>query len=127
FDCVYPTRCGRNARAITRAGELNLRAARFKLDTAPVDAACDCYVCRHYTRAYLAHLFRAGEMLGATLLSYHNISVLLDLTAQARGAIERGEWAAWRDRTLREFGDERAAAVAATPGFAADCAENVGP
>jgi len=111
FDCVYPTRCGRNARAITRAGELNLRMARFKTDTAPVDERCACYVCRSFSRAYLSHLFRAGEMLGAILLSYHNLAVLLDLTSEARAAIERGTWAAWRDETLRAFGDEQASAL----------------
>ncbi len=127
FDCVYPTRCGRNARAITRSGELNLRMARYKLDTAPVDARCSCYVCRNFTRAYLAHLFRAGEMLGAILLSYHNLAVLLDLTAQARAAIERGAWAPWRDEALRAFGDERAAEAVAAPGIAERCAEDVRP
>jgi len=111
FDCVYPTRCGRNARALTRSGELNLRMAKFKMDAAPVDERCGCYVCRTFTRAYLAHLFRAGEMLGAILLSYHNLAVLLDLTADARAAIERGAWTAWRDDALRTFGDERAAAL----------------
>lgn len=110
FDCVYPTRCGRNARAITRSGELNLRMARFKTDTAPVDERCGCYVCRNFTRAYLAHLFRAREMLAAILLSYHNLALLLELTAQARTAIERGAWAGWRDEALRRFGNEQAAA-----------------
>ncbi|MDE2571569.1 MAG: tRNA guanosine(34) transglycosylase Tgt [bacterium] len=111
FDCVYPTRCGRNARAITRSGELNLRMARFKRDTAPVDQRCGCYVCANFSRAYLSHLFRAGEMLAAVLLSYHNLAVLLDLTAEARDAIERGAWEAWRDEALRTFGDEQAAAL----------------
>jgi queuine tRNA-ribosyltransferase len=100
FDCVYPTRCGRNGRGLTRAGDLNLRNAAFVRDFRPLDARCGCAVCATYTRAYLAHLFRAGEMLGPRLLSYHNLAVLLDLVAEGRAAIERGEWAAFRDAGL---------------------------
>lgn len=100
FDCVYPTRCGRNARAMTRGGEFNIRNAAYVRDYSPVDHACDCYVCTTYTRAYLNHLFRADEMLGPRLLSYHNIYVLNDLMRGAREAVECGEWADYRDRTL---------------------------
>ncbi len=98
FDCVYPTRCGRNGRAMTRRGEFNIRNAQYKRDFTPVDAQCDCYVCATYTRAYLNHLFRANEMLGPRLLSYHNIYVLNDLMREAREAIELGAWSAFRDR-----------------------------
>ncbi len=73
FDCVYPTRCGRNGRAMTREGEFNLLNAAFARDFSPVDPRCDCATCTTYTRAYLAHLFRAKEMLGPRLLSYHNV------------------------------------------------------
>jgi queuine tRNA-ribosyltransferase len=100
FDCVYPTRCGRNARAMTRNGEYNIRNAAFARDYAPVDPQCDCNVCTTYTRAYLHHLFRANEMLGPRLLSYHNIYVLNDLMRGARDAIERNEWASYRDGIL---------------------------
>ncbi len=100
FDCVYPTRCGRNARAMTRGGEYNIRNAVYARDHTPVDPACDCSVCTTYTRAYLSHLFRANEMLGPRLLSYHNVYVLNDLMRGARDAIERGEWATYRDRVL---------------------------
>jgi queuine tRNA-ribosyltransferase len=100
FDCVYPTRCGRNGRAMTRGGEYNIRNAAYARDYTPVDSQCDCYVCTTYTRAYLHHLFRANEMLGPRLLSYHNIYVLNDLMRGARDAIERGEWGAYRDRVL---------------------------
>jgi queuine tRNA-ribosyltransferase len=102
FDCVYPTRCGRNARAMTRSGEYNIRNATYARDFSPVDAECECYVCTTYTRAYLHHLFRANEMLGPRLLSYHNVYVLNDLMRGAREAIERGEWAAYRNRHLSE-------------------------
>jgi queuine tRNA-ribosyltransferase len=98
FDCVYPTRCGRNGRAMTRAGELNLFNAAFTRDYAKLDAGCGCYTCTHFTRAYLAHLFRAKEMLGPRLLSYHNVYLLNQLMSEARDAIERRRWAAFRDR-----------------------------
>jgi len=100
FDCVYPTRCGRNGRAMTRSGEFSIRNAAYTRDFSPVDPECDCYVCTTYTRAYLAHLFRANEMLGPRLLSYHNVYVLNDLMREARTAIESGGWEAFRDRIL---------------------------
>jgi queuine tRNA-ribosyltransferase len=106
FDCVYPTRCGRNARAMTRSGEYNIRNAGYARDYTPVDPECDCYVCTTYTRAYLNHLFRANEMLGPRLLSYHNVYVLNDLMRGARDAIDRGAWAAYRDRVLRNLAAE---------------------
>lgn len=101
FDCVYPTRCGRNGRAMTRSGEYSIRNAAFTHDFTPVDHDCDCYVCTTYTRAYLSHLFRANEMLGPRLLSYHNVYVLNDLMRGAREAIERAQWASYRDRVLQ--------------------------
>jgi queuine tRNA-ribosyltransferase len=106
FDCVYPTRCGRNGRAMTRSGEYNIRNATYTRDFTPIDAQCDCYVCTTYTRAYLSHLFRANEMLGPRLLSYHNIYVLNDLMREARKAIETRAWPAFRDSVLA--GTERA-------------------
>lgn len=101
FDCVYPTRCGRNGRAMTRSGEFSIRNATYARDFAPLDPSCDCYVCATFTRAYLSHLFRANEMLGPRLLSYHNVYLLNDLMRQARLAIEAGDWQAFRDRSLR--------------------------
>lgn len=100
FDCVYPTRCGRNGRAMTRAGEFAIRNAAYVRDFTPLDPSCDCYVCSTFTRAYLAHLFRADEMLGPRLLSYHNVYLLNDLMREARSAIEAGCWAAFRDGVL---------------------------
>jgi queuine tRNA-ribosyltransferase len=100
FDCVYPTRCGRNGRAMTRDGEFNIFNAAYTTDFTPVDANCDCTVCRTYTRAYLAHLFRSKEMLGPRLLSFHNVYLLNDLMREARAAIETGTWQAMRARTL---------------------------
>jgi len=106
FDCVYPTRCGRNGRALTRQGELNIRNAPFTTDFRPLDEECGCAVCARFTRAYLAHLFRSGEMLGPRLLSFHNLAELLELTAQSRQAIEAGEWARFRERTLSALAQE---------------------
>ncbi len=102
FDCVYPTRCGRNGRAMTRDGEFHIRNAAYARDFKPVDPRCGCYVCTTFTRAYLSHLFRAREMLGPRLLSYHNVYLLNDLMREARLAIEAGTWQAFRDRTLLE-------------------------
>ena len=98
FDCVYPTRCGRNGRAMTHDGELNIFNAAFTRDSSPLDLSCDCYACATFTRAYLAHLFRAKEMLGPRLLSYHNVYLLNGLMREARTAIEAGGWENFRDR-----------------------------
>jgi queuine tRNA-ribosyltransferase len=98
FDCVYPTRCGRNGRAMTRDGELNIFNAAHTRDLSPVDPRCDCYACTNFTRAYLAHLFRAKEMLGPRLLSYHNVYLVNTLMQEARAAIEARRWEGFRDR-----------------------------
>jgi queuine tRNA-ribosyltransferase len=101
FDCVYPTRCGRNGRALTRRGDLNIRNAEFVRDPGPLDESCACEVCATYSRAYVSHLFRAGEMLGPRLLSLHNLAVLGQLMAETRDAIGAGRWSAFRDENLR--------------------------
>ncbi|MBV8498189.1 MAG: tRNA guanosine(34) transglycosylase Tgt [Candidatus Eremiobacteraeota bacterium] len=98
FDCVYPTRCGRNGRAMTSGGELNIFNAPFTRDFSPLDPSCDCSTCTNFSRAYLAHLFRAKEMLGPRLLSYHNVYLVNALMRAARDAIAAGEWALFRDR-----------------------------
>jgi queuine tRNA-ribosyltransferase len=98
FDCVYPTRSGRHGRVLTRAGdEYNVRNAAYGRDFRPIDEGCDCRICATYTRAYLSHLFRAGETLGARLLSYHNVAALTWLVREARAAIESGRWTTFRD------------------------------
>ena len=97
FDCVYPTRCGRNGRALTRGGDLAIRNAAFTRDPGPLDPTCGCAVCATYSRAYISHLFRAEEMLGPRLLSYHNLALLAALMADARDAIEAGTWADFRE------------------------------
>ena len=99
FDSVYPTRCGRNGRAMTRAGELNIFNAAFVRDFTSLDPTCDCSTCSTYSRAYLAHCFRSKEMLGPRLLSYHNVYALNVLMREARDAIEAGQWDKFRART----------------------------
>jgi len=97
LDCVYPTRSGRHGRALLHDGrEINIRNAAYTRDMEPLDPDCSCDVCLTYQRAYLSHLFRAGELLGMRLLSYHNVFVLNDLMARARDAIERDAWPAFR-------------------------------
>ncbi|WP_022797507.1 tRNA guanosine(34) transglycosylase Tgt [Thermus islandicus] len=90
FDCVYPTRTGRFGSALVPEGRLNLKNARFLEDKGPLEEGCDCYACRTYSRAYLAHLVRAGEMLGGILLSLHNLRYLHRLLEGARAAIRQG-------------------------------------
>ncbi len=88
FDCVLPTRNARNGFLFTDGGTLRLRNARFAHDTRPVEAACDCYTCRHYSRSYLRHLDRCGEMLGARLNTLHNLRYFQRLMRRIREAIE---------------------------------------
>ncbi|WP_404425480.1 tRNA guanosine(34) transglycosylase Tgt [Nibricoccus sp. IMCC34717] len=94
FDCVMPTRVARNGLAFTPDGPINLRNERFRTDARPIADECVNYT-TGFSRAYLRHLFMAGEMLGGTLLTLHNLHFFLDLTAQARAHIEAGDFAAW--------------------------------
>ena len=91
FDCVLPTRSGRNGQAFTWAGPLNLRNARHAEDPAPLDPRCACPTCETYSRAYLHHLQKAGEMLGAMLVTEHNLSFYQQLMQAMREAISRGQ------------------------------------
>ncbi len=87
FDCVLPTRTARNGLAFTHAGKITVRNAVYKEDTSPLDQECDCYTCRNFSRSYLRHLINAGEVLGARLLSYHNLYYLTRLMESIRDAI----------------------------------------
>ena len=95
FDCVLPTRSGRNGQAFTWDGPLNIRNARFAEDQGPLDASCDCPVCSTWNRAYIHHLVRSGEMLGAMLMTQHNLHFYQALMAAMRGAISAGAMAAF--------------------------------
>ena len=105
FDCVAPTRGGRNGSAFTPEGALNIRNAAFRTDERPLDASCDCETCTTYSRGYLRHLFVAGELLGLRLLSLHNVRYLIRLAAEMRAAIQRGgnAFATWADDWRRRY------------------------
>ena len=93
FDCVLPTRSGRNGQAFTRNGPINIRNAKFAEDQAPLDADCGCPVCTTWSRAYLHHLVRSNEMLGAMLMTQHNLHFYQDLMQEMRDAIGAGIFA----------------------------------
>jgi queuine tRNA-ribosyltransferase len=103
FDCVAPTRNGRNGTAFTRDGKLNVKRAGLARDARPLDPDCQCECCRNYTRAYLRHLFVADELLGLRLLSLHNLAFLIDLAAEAREAILASGFGAWADTWLERY------------------------
>jgi queuine tRNA-ribosyltransferase len=96
FDCVLPTRSGRNGQAFTRDGPVNIRNAKFAEDQAPLDSDCHCPVCTSWSRAYLHHLVRSGEMLGAMLMTQHNLHFYQDLMQSMRDAIAAGSFAAFQ-------------------------------
>jgi len=93
FDCVIPTRFGRHGTALVRGERWNLKNARFKEDFAPLDDTCPCYTCQQFSRAYLNHLIKSGEMLGYILLSLHNIAELIRFTREIRQSILGGTFA----------------------------------
>jgi queuine tRNA-ribosyltransferase len=99
FDCVLPTRNGRNGQAFTSVGKLNIKNARWMSDTLPLDESCSCAVCRRHSRAFLRHLFLSGEMLSSILLTHHNLAFFLDTMRRVRQAIRSGEYPKFR----REF------------------------
>jgi queuine tRNA-ribosyltransferase len=105
FDCVAPTRGGRNGTAFTPDGTLNIRNAGFRTDDRPLDPSCDCETCTTYSRGYLRHLFVAGELLGLRLLSLHNVRYLIRLAGEMRAVIQRGgdAFASWADDWRRRY------------------------
>ncbi|MHB1604926.1 MAG: tRNA guanosine(34) transglycosylase Tgt [Leptospirales bacterium] len=110
FDCVLPSRNGRNGMVFTRSGKLVIRNARFQQDKSPLDPDCSCNACTHYSRAYIHHLFRSGEMLGPVLNTIHNLSFYMDLLSEARIHIRSGTLLEWVNRqqlqlTISERGE----------------------
>jgi len=103
FDCVLPTRVARNGGLLTRRGRINVRNARFAQDPAPIEESCDCYTCRHFSRAYLRHLFKANEILGLRLATVHNLRFVLRLMAEIRQSILNGTFAAFKDAFLSQY------------------------
>ncbi len=104
FDCVLPTRIARNGTVFTRRGKLVIRNAAYARDHEPLDKACSCYVCRHYSRAYIRHLIKAEETFGIRLTSYHNVYFLVNLMHQIRAAIESDSLIAFKNEFFREYG-----------------------
>jgi len=106
FDCVMPTRNARNGHLFTRFGDIKIKNARHKIDTGALDPSCTCYTCTHFSRAYLHHLFRAGEILGSMLNTIHNLHFYQTIMAEMRAAIETGTLDEWAGR----FADDRSSA-----------------
>jgi queuine tRNA-ribosyltransferase len=104
FDCVLPTRNGRNGCAFTSTGKVNIKNAAHARDfDSALDAKCDCYTCSNFSRAYLRHLFMAGEILSIRLISLHNVHYFVNLAARARRRIINGDFSQFKSRVLAEF------------------------
>ena len=103
FDCVLPTRLARNGALFTRTGRINMRNARFARDAAPIEAGCQCYTCRSFSRAYLRHLFKAGELLASRLSTIHNVHFLLELMRDVRRALADGGFQTFSEEFLRNY------------------------
>jgi queuine tRNA-ribosyltransferase len=107
FDCVLPTRTARMGTLFTSNGRINIRNAKYERDHTPLDTECSCPLCRHYTRAYLRHLFKAEEILGTRLATLHNLYFMQNLMQNIRKAIEEGRLMKFRDDFFTKFGYER--------------------
>jgi queuine tRNA-ribosyltransferase len=107
FDCVMPTRNARNGWLFTRFGDVKIKNARYKDDTAPLDESCDCYTCKNFSRSYLHHLHRSKEILGARLNTIHNLHYYLKLMQEIRDAIDADRFHAFR----LQFNADRARGV----------------
>lgn len=107
FDCVLPTRLARHGALLTSHGRINIRRAEYREDFTPLDDECDCYCCKHYTKAYLRHLFIAGEDFGKTLMSIHNIRFLIHVMEGARKAIQEDRFADYKEEVYAKFGDAK--------------------
>ena len=107
FDCVAPTRLARHGHVYTRFGKINLKNAKYKRDFTPISNECDCYACKHYTKAYIRHLIVANETFGARLLSIHNIRFLIKLTEDLRIAIKNDSILEYRDNFRRDYYGEK--------------------
>jgi queuine tRNA-ribosyltransferase len=103
FDCVMPTRNGRTGGAFTSRGKINIRNARFTRDETPIDPDCGCSVCRRYSRGYIRHLYQAGEMNAATMISHHNLAFYLDTMRRVRQSIKSGTFARFRAEFLSKL------------------------
>ncbi len=109
FDCVIPTRNGRTGGAFTSRGKLNIRNAKFALDESPLDPDCECSVCRRYSRGYLRHLYQAGEMNAAIMISHHNVAFFADTMRRARRAIGGSSFSSFKLEFLEKLQENEAA------------------
>ena len=107
FDCVIPTRIARHGTAITRSGNVAIKAAKWAFDQGPVEEGCDCYCCRNFTRSYVRHLVNCGEILGLRLLTIHNVYTLNRFMAEMRRAIADGSFEEFRKQQTRTTNDEQ--------------------
>ncbi|MCQ2741737.1 MAG: tRNA guanosine(34) transglycosylase Tgt [Bacilli bacterium] len=107
FDCVLPTRIARHGTLMTSQGRINIQGAQYKEDFTPLDPECDCYTCKHYTKAYLRHLYVAHEDFGKTLNSIHNIRFLIKIMEGARKAIQEDRFNEYKAEVYAKFGDKR--------------------
>jgi len=98
FDCVMPTRNARNGVLFTSFGKISIKQARYRDDKEPIDPACSCYVCQHYSRSYLRHLYQSNEILASVLNTHHNLHYYLNLLSQMRSAIENDEFSDFKVR-----------------------------
>jgi queuine tRNA-ribosyltransferase len=103
FDCVLPTRVARNGTAYTRRGALGIKGASYKMDFGPIEEGCECFCCKHFTRAYIRHLLRANEILGLRMLSVHNSHMYLKVMADVRAAIAAGTFAEFHREFIANF------------------------
>ena len=107
FDCVIPTREGRNGALYTRRGRVNIYNARFRDDAGPIDPSCSCYACRTFSRSYIRHLYRAGEILGPRMGTLHNIHFYVGLASEMGEAVLEGRFGAWRSSFLTAYHSEK--------------------
>jgi queuine tRNA-ribosyltransferase len=103
FDCVLPTRVARNGTAYTSGGAINLRASHQKEDFGPIEEDCECFACKHHTRAYLRHLLKAGEILGLRMLSVHNSHFFLEVMRDIRHHLADGTFDDYREEFVANY------------------------
>lgn len=106
FDCVAPTRLGRNGALYTKNGRINIQNSAYSKDFSPIEIDCECPTCAHYTKSYLAHLFRADEMLAATLASQHNLFFIVSLVRRIRESILQGTFASYKEQFIKRYYDK---------------------
>ena len=109
FDCVLPTRLARHGHAFTKDGKINIKNAKYKEDFTPVEENCDCYCCKHYTKAYIRHLIVANETLGQRLLSIHNIRFLIRLTEEIRKSIQKNTFKEYKQEFIERYTNNKKA------------------